>query len=490
MMRSLYSAVSGLNGFQNKMDVLGNNIANVDTTGFKSSSLAFATALSQVTKGASAPSTATNLGGTNAIQIGLGQTFTTAQNMTEGSAESTGVNTDLALQGPGYFVLNNGSQKVYTRAGGFGKDANGTLEDPATGAKVQGYSWSADESTTPVWSGAGYGDINVKPGAVMPGEISFPVAEEVTPALTVSGLTAVSTTAPTYDTGGPGAGAENFTIDGMTRVPAGTTPASGQYSYDPSTGHITFAAGFDPASTTSTAKMHYVAPADASVTTSTPSSTSNPTSIDISTTNPSVVTVDYPPAPGATVYNGATVPLTKYTLTTAATPGDLQYTVTPTLNGRYQITFGTDGTGTATTTAAPTTAKTPISYDFTNAAHTLSSFTIDQTGVITGVYSNGVDTVDHKIAQIAVATFPNDAGLVNIGSNFLSTSNNSGVATVGAAGQNSLPLMASGELEMSNVNLAQEFTEMIVAQRGFEANSRVITVGDSILNTVVNMKTQ
>ncbi|MDR3541358.1 MAG: flagellar hook-basal body complex protein [Desulfosporosinus sp.] len=465
MMRSLYSAVSGLNGFQNKMDVLGNNIANVDTTGFKSSSVVFATTLSQVMKGASAPSTATNLGGTNAVQIGLGQTFTTAQNMTEGSAESTGVNTDLALQGPGYFVLNDGSQKVYTRAGGFGTDSNGILEDPATGAKVQGYSWGADDTTTPTWSGTGYGDINVKLGATLPGEISFPITE-ASPIISVSGLSAASTTAPTYDTGGPGAGAENFTIDGMTSVSAGTTPASGQYSYDPTTGYITFAAGFDP--TTSTAKMHYIAPATAST-----------------TNTATTATVDYAPVSGAVVYLGTTSPLTPYTLTTSATPGNGEYAISN-VNGKSQISFGTyakDGT-------TLTDATQPLSYNFTNQASTLSSFTIDQTGVITGVYSNGVDTVDHKIAQIAVATFPNDAGLVNIGSNFLTTSNNSGAATVGAAGQNSLPLMASGELEMSNVNLAQEFTEMIVAQRGFEANSRVITVGDSLLNTVVNMKTQ
>ena len=479
MMRSLYSGLTGLNGFQTKMDVLGNNIANVDTTGFKSSNVSFATTLSQVTKGASAPSTATNMGGTNSIQIGYGQTFTTAQNMTEGSAQTTGINTDLMLQGPGYFVLNDGAQKVYTRAGSFGTDSNGTLEDPATGAKVQGYSWGADQTTTPVFSGTGYGDINVNPGSVMPGDSKFPVKNEA--AIAVSGLSA--TTAPTYDTGV--IQAENVTVDGMTSVPVGSTPTSGQYSYDPKTGYITFAAGYDP--TTSTASLHYVAPASASATTGTASSTSNPTSIDISTTNPSVVTVDYPPAPGAPVYNGATTPATGYTLTTSATPGDLQYTVTPTANGRYQITFGTDGTS---PTPAATTATLPISYDFTNVAHTLKSFTVDQTGVITGEYSNGADTVSHKIAQIAVATFSNDTGLLNIGNNFNVTSNNSGAATVGAAGLNGQPTMVSGELEMSNVNLAQEFTDMIIAQRGFEANSRVITVGDSLLNTVVNMKTQ
>ena len=471
MMRSLNSALSGLNGFQTKMDVLGNNIANVDTTGFKSSSVAFATTLNQVIKGASAPSTTTNQGGTNAIQIGYGQTFSTVQNMTEGSAETTGVNTDLMLQG---------SQKVYTRAGGFGTDPNGTLEDPATGAKVQGYSWGADDTTTPVWSGTGYGDINVKLGSVMPGDSNLPVATTsvlLNDAPTTGAFTAEAAGPPvvpaTYVDGTGLLGAADVTIGGMTEVPLTTTPSTGQFTFEPSTGTITFATGFVAPSATTTPpgglNLKYVPLANMGTVTAT-----NNTAL-----------VNYAPAPGATVYLDSTAPPVGYKLSTSATPGDLEYTVTPAANGQYQITFGTSGDGTTATSAA-----TPISYDFTNAAHTLSSFTIDQTGVITGVYSNGVDTVSHKIAQIAVATFPNNAGLLNIGGNFNVISNNSGAATVGAAGQNSLPLMTSGELEMSNVNLAQEFTDMIVAQRGFEANSRVITVGDSLLNTVVNMKTQ
>lgn len=473
MMRSLYSAISGLNGFQTKMDVIGNNIANVNTTGFKKSRVTFATALSQETKGASAPSTVTKLGGTNAVQIGLGQTYTIAQNMTEGSAETTGVNTDLKLQGPGYFVMNDGSQTLYTRAGNFGIDANGDLEDPASGAKVQGFSFGTNQSATPVWRGAGYGNINVKTRSVMPGDTMFPVPGET--AIAVSALDTAPVTPSTEYTYDSLVGAENVTIHGMTSVALGTTPAAGQYSFNPITGGVTFAAGFDPTLAALNININYVAPAGGV--------SNNTTVVDV-TAGDNTAIVDYPPAQGAPVYLGT--PPVEYALSSATTLGDLEYTVAPASNSKYQITFGTNGD----TPPTATVAAGPISYDFTNAPHTLSNFTIDQSGVITGVYSNGTDTISQKIAQVAVATVPNDAGMTNIGGNFYTTSNNSGMATVGASGSNGQPMIVSGELEMSNVDLSQEMTDMIIAQRGFQANSRVITIADSLLQELVDLKRQ
>jgi flagellar hook protein FlgE len=487
MMRSLYSAISGLNGFQTMMDVLGNNIANVDTTGFKASRVDFATTLSQVTKGASAPSTAANLGGTNAVQIGLGQTYSTDQLMTQGSAESTGVNTDLMLQGDGFFVMKDGANTVYTRAGGFTTDSNGTLEDPATGAKVQGYTWGANDTTSPNWGSTA--DITIKTGQVLPTDTFYPIPNDTATSIKFDGST--TTTSGTPPTASIAQNLENFTINGLTRVAysSSTTPSSGQFSYDPTTGTVKFASDFTP---NASYVAQYVDPASVGTpgSTVTPNGT-NPTTITYdNTTNPNNPTaiVQYPPTPGATVYMGDGSNCYAYTLSNSDTPDDGQYTIKSLSDGTYQITFGnyTDSTETTQTSSMTPSA---ISYDFTNQAHTLSSFTIDQSGVITGVYSNGTDTVTHKIAQIAVATFPNDAGLQNIGNNFYTTSNNSGIATVGAANQNGAGSIESGELEMSNVNLAQEFTNMIIAQRGFEANSRVITVGDTILSTVVNMKT-
>jgi flagellar hook protein FlgE len=489
MMRALYSAISGLNGFQTKMDVLGNNIANVDTSGFKSSSVVFATALSQALKGASAPSATTNMGGTNAVQIGLGQTYTTAQNMTEGSAQTTGINTNLMLQGPGYFVVHDGTQTAYTRAGDFNTDNNGTLVDPS-GAQVQGYSWGTDDTTTPQWSGTGFGNIsNLQTGAVLPGDTSLPVATATvllndapttgtyTPETPASA--GVAEVPATYVDSTGLLGAADVKIDGMTEVSLGTTPTTGQFTFDPTTGTITFASGFVPPDSTTTPpsglNLSYVTNTSMGLDTITPSAT-----------NANIVTVDYPPAPGAIVYNSVGSGNTQYKLSSADTPGDGEYTVTRLASGKYQITFGTDGTGTGTATSVTA----PICYDFTNAPHTLSSFSIDPSGVITGVYTNGEDTINHKIAQIATATFSNESGLMNVGGNLYTTSSNSGAATVGEAGLNGQPAIESGALEMSNVNLAQEFTDMIIAQRGFQANSRVITVGDSILGELVDLKRQ
>lgn len=460
MMRSLYSAISGLKNHQVKMDVIGNNIANVNTPGYKRSRVSFATELSQTLKGASAPSP--TQGGTNAMQVGLGMRIGSIdQIMTQGSSQSTGKATDMMLQGNGFFVLNNNGQQVYTRAGGFGQDSDGTLIDPATGAKVQGYSWGADDTTPVVWGAAS--EIRFKIGDVLATDSFFPIPEETAVAVSGLGTTADPQVFTTV------LNAENLTIDGMTRVPTGTTPASGQFAYNPATGEVTFAAGYDPTAD-STTNLYYVSAAD---------SGNNTTEIDITTiTTPPTAIVDYPPKPGATVYNGAL----EYTLSTSDTPGDGEYIVEE-VNGKYHIVFG-DNDATGTTTALGT----PISYDFTNKAHTLTDFSIDQSGVITGVYSNGVDAVTHKIAQIAVASFANDAGLMNVGGNFFTTTNNSGMASIGAAGEDGRASIVSNNIEMSNVDLSTEFTDMIVTQRGFQANSRVITVSDTLLEELINLK--
>ncbi|HWQ71482.1 MAG TPA: flagellar hook-basal body complex protein [Desulfitobacteriaceae bacterium] len=464
MMRSLYSAISGLRNHQIKMDVIGNNIANVNTTGFKRSNVSFATALSQTMKGASAPTP--SQGGTNPMQVGLGVMLGSInQIMTPGSTQTTGKATDVLLQGSGFFVLNNNGQQVYTRSGGFGQDSNGALIDPGTGAKVQGYSWGADTTAPAVWSALG--EIRFKPGDVLLTDTFFPIAEE--DAIDVADLD--TTADPTvFDTDVQGA--ENLTIDGMTRVATGTTPATGQYAYDPATGYVTFAAGFDP--TTSTAQIHYINPAGEG---------NNTTTIDVSD---NTAIVDYPPKPGAIVYNDLGGTPTAYTLTDSDTPGDLEYAVELLANGQYKITFGTDGD----TPPNATIATTPISYDFINEPHVLTDYSIDQSGVITGVYSNGEDSVTHKIAQIAVASFANDAGLQNVGGSFYLNTNNSGVARIGAAGEDGRASIVSGALEMSNVDLSQEMTDMITTQRGFQANSRVITVSDTLLQELIDLKRQ
>ena len=145
MLRSLYSAISGLKNHQIKMDVIGNNIANVNTTGFKRSRVTFSTMLSQTMKGAGSPSA--NQGGTNPAQIGLGSMVSSIdQIMTPGSSQSTGKDTDMMIQGKGFFVLQNNGETVYSRAGAFTQDDDGTLTEPGTGAKVMGHMYGMEKS--------------------------------------------------------------------------------------------------------------------------------------------------------------------------------------------------------------------------------------------------------------------------------------------------------------------------------------------------------
>ena len=137
MMRSLFAGVSGLRNHQTRMDVIGNNIANVNTVAYKSSRVTFAEAFAQLLQGASRPPG--DLGGVNPIQIGLGSKIGSIdQNFAQGNLESTGQNTDLAIQGDGLFVLSDGSRNYFTRAGNFQLDANGRMVSPANGFKVQG----------------------------------------------------------------------------------------------------------------------------------------------------------------------------------------------------------------------------------------------------------------------------------------------------------------------------------------------------------------
>lgn len=451
MMRSLYSAISGLKNHQVKMDVIGNNIANVNTTGFKRSRVTFSTMLSQTIKGASSPSP--NQGGTNPMQVGLGALLGSIdQVMTQGSSQSTGKSTDLMLQGPGFFVMNNAGQTVYTRAGGFGQDSEGTLEDPATGAKVQGYAWGADDSIAPVWSGSGYGDIKFDSGDKSPIDAALPVI------LTATTVAAVGWTAgsPSTKTDIALIGAGNASISGLTRVPMGQTPGTNEFAFDPTTGTLTLSALPTVNVIVNNVPATALAGADGILKT---------------------FTVSYPPAPGSTVYVGTGSPYAPYTLgANPSTLGLTEYAVSV-VNGKYQMTFGT----------APLVGA-KIGYDFTNLPHTLNSFSIDQSGVITGVYSNGDNQTTHKIAQIAVAKFANDAGLENVGGSFYMTTNNSGTPDVGSATQDGRASIVPTAVEMSNVDLSQEFTDMIVAQRGFQANSRVITVSDSLLQELIDLK--
>ncbi|MCL1917611.1 MAG: flagellar hook-basal body complex protein [Peptococcaceae bacterium] len=181
MMRSMYSAVTGLRNHQTAMDVIGNNIANVNTIGYKRSRTSFATMLSQTLSGASAPdrlNTPPTFGGTNPIQVGLGMSIASIDRiMNQGASQNTGKATDLMIQDDGFFSVRLGSDIFYTRTGNFDFDRDGNLVEPATGGLVQGFANSAFQGTgvaivPPAW-GASPGPINLSVGMAHPTEAGF-----------------------------------------------------------------------------------------------------------------------------------------------------------------------------------------------------------------------------------------------------------------------------------------------------------------------------
>jgi flagellar hook protein FlgE len=415
MMPSLDSAISGLKGSQTMMDILGNNIANVNTAGFKSSQINFADLLSQTMQGASQAST-TGLGGTNPIQVGQGVSVASVDtDFTTGSMQQTGVDTDLGINGDGLFMLastpTGSGQYSFTRDGDFSFDSNGNLVSNANGMYVQG--WTADAK----------GDITASPGAI--GKITIPltttqVSANATTSMSLSGnLDSESTTpqdvvASVYDSLG-----NQYQVELAFKETA--TPDKWNWTVSSITGPNSFS-GTSSSSGTLTFN----------------------TSGALSGTG--LGTVSFTPLSGATA-EGITLHLSGLT----------QYA--------------------STSTAA---LETQNGYTSGN----LSSYSIDKTGTITGSFSNGIKKA---LAQIALASFPNVNGLQSDGGNDYSETPNSGAYTASTAGTGSLGSLESGSLEASNVDLSQEMSNMIIAQSAFDANSKVITTDDNLLQTLDNM---
>lgn len=414
MLRSLFSGVSGLRGHQQMMDVVGNNIANVNTTGFKSSSVVFQDLLSQVTAGATSPRETS--GGTNPAQVGLGSRVAGINtNFTQGALQVTGRSTDLAIQGDGFFVASAGGQQVYTRAGSFNFDAAGNLTTNE-GAFVQG--WSADPNTGAVNPSGPIGNLTMPPGQLLPptqtGDIKLGNMLSANAQVGDSKSTAITV----YDTQGIASDIKfTWTKTGTNAWSATAADTNGNSLA--ATCNLTF----DPA----TGQVKTQTPANWTVQ---PTPAANwPTPININFGDPN-------------------------------TEADALRE------------FGGQSTAGA------------ISQDGSPAG-TLQSFKVSNDGLVTGVFSNGKS---RAVGQIAMASFNNPGGLEKAGGSNYRMTPNSGVPQIGTAGEGGRGTMAAGSLEMSNVDLSQEFTNLIVAQRGFQANSKVITTSDELLDTLLNLK--
>ena len=489
MMRSLYSGVSGLKNHQTRMDVVGNNISNVNTTGFKSSRVTFSDTLSQTLSGASAPTE--NRGGTNPKQIGLGSATSAIDTLfTDGSVQSTGVNTDLCLSGNGLFIVKDGNLSYYTRNGNFKFDKEGYYVN-SDGLKVQG--WSA---TTP-------GDAINTNG--QPSEICIPAGKTM-----AASATKVATFSKNLDAAEPMIKEMSVTYtDGTTeKVKDGTTES------------VEVGKKFNAAGGTSTGATKTVASITLKMTDGTTTTeTSGAFKLNNSKPKTTIATVydSLGNAHNVTIYmtktevssttgNKWTISLDpagtgKQTITesdgTTTTVDMTDLTLEFDLNGGLKT-----GSGTATltlTNGAGDNQSVHLTFDDVtqyagsstafattdgNAAGTLKSVSIDSSGVITGTYTNGLNVQE---AQVAIAQFNNASGLTKTGNSLYTESNNSGTPNIGTISDLGCTVTPSS-LEMSNVDMASELTDMIVTQRGYQSNSKIITVSDELLETLINMK--
>jgi flagellar hook protein FlgE len=415
MMRALFAGVSGLRNHQTRMDVIGNNIANVNTVGFKGSRVTFKEAFFQMLSGASRSQQ--GLGGLNPMQIGTGVNLGSIDTLfTQGSLETTGQPLDLAIQGTALFVLGDGSRQYYTRAGDFQLDADGRMLSPSSGYVVQGImaDASGDLSGT-----AAIGDIRIQLGQRS--------AAQPTSAITLLG-----------------------NLDDGAAV--GDTHSMGITVYDPAGGSHQLRMLFTK---TGAGAWSWTATLDGT---------------DVPSTTPGTVTFNADGTLASFTYpDGASA----LSLTTA---GGATFDVT--------VDAGTIG-GIDGLAGFANASNAVVSSQDGYQAGDLVNISVDARGVITGYFSNGVT---RSLAQIALATFSNPGGLVHNGDNNYSESANSGSPVIGFAGGTTSSTLTPGTLEASNVDISQEFTDMIIAQRGYQANARVISTADEMLNELVNLR--
>ncbi len=453
MIRSMFTAINALFAHQQYMDVVADNLANVNTTGYKSSYISFTDQFAQTLRTGSAPSD--NTGGVNPIQIGLGSVMgTVSQVFTQGALQSTGRQLDLAIQGDGFYVYDAGGPNVYSRDGNLEMDSQGYLVNASTGFRIQG--WQADSATGLIETG----------GALT--SIRIPVDSSV--ALQTNNVTVVGN------------------LDAQAnRIPPNNPPLAGEVNLGNYT--ITFSA-YDSLGQVQEISLMFVR---------TPEAEGTPLEWEVHWINPPGA-----PDPAIPLYNkaafDAAYPILQ--VQTGENPPGLLDNLT--FNEFGQIAFlsqrvvlenvpGSDGT-TPRDITVDLSGMTMLSASYTAAASSqdglagggLSGFVIsDIDGVIYGVYSNGAQ---RAIGQIGLATFNNPSGLLRNGNNTYTVGLNSGLPRVGPAGSGDRGTIASGYVEGSNVDMSREFTGMILAQRGFQASSRIINTSDEMLQELVNLK--
>lgn len=548
MLRSMYSAVSGLKTHQTRMDVIGNNIANVNTVAFKSSSVTFSDILYQTTSNASGANATTGTGGVNAKQIGLGTTAaaTKVSITSAGASETTGNPFDIRLtdkNSTNFFIVNNGSENVFTRSGSFYVDGSGNLCMSSTGYTVMG--WQVDETTGEIRKDT------VSALRIMQ-EKNLTSAPEATTQATIAGVLDENDTDVKNDAGRvmnlnfydnlgyqytakfaiKSTGTDGkYTVEltsvldsNNQNITAKLTKQQmsqlfGNYQADATLGQYGLAKGvkFDAANNQyeKDGKKYQKSAKDPTVfeevnnTTNTVSITeifsgitttmakdikdqASQTKVEFDTTTGHATVkgektsydLVFDTSTGKFVSIGGDTPSTMLNMSVLSS-GLLNN------NGNFQnisvdfsqcLNYEHGGKSTIGADAGATDGTTGKGRKL----GAMTGIFIDTSGRIYGTYDNGNTEL---LGQIAVAQFSNASGLEKVGESCYRTTLNSGEfdgigVEISADGSS----MTTGELEMSNVDLSSEFTSMITTQRGFQANSRVITTSDTLLEELVNLK--
>ena len=643
MMSALFAGVSGLRNHMVRMNLVGDNIANINTVGFKTARVTFREALVQTLRGAGRP--VGNQGGTNPVQLGLGMSVASVDNLfAQGGLTTTGVLTDLAIQGAGYFILSDGVGEYYTRAGAFGLDANSNMVNTSNGMYVQGKMANSD-GTIPAT--AALGNINLPFGQQDPARAteSIQLANNLNATATDSTATLVSNGSTNIDavTGmalnGAGGRHEllitgnqptnsvftgtnashvtltlsdtlsslgvnqagidaglNISVDGGVPVPvAGLTVNStvadlisaintvqgvtaslvgGQvrltrdYAGEGANYYVTASSGAVAGNTSITRRIFSDAAADSvsansglantfvvtDMFTPTGETALAPVTLGVekNATTGLVTGITGLGGGGVTIISSSKLAAGTAVIDTTSTQHATSITVFDSQGGKHtvvftftkrltpntwkwnvstagnevlrsgwkgQVTFTNDGALGSFTFADSSNSLivdpnngsammniklfpgtggehdglTGFSAPFTAIAKNqdgygmgmLDKISIDEQGTITGIFTNGIS---RTLAQVLLADFNNQGGLLKSGDTLFLASANSGDPVKGVAGATINASISSGALESSNVDLAQEFTDVIIAQRGFQANARVISTSDQMLNELVNLK--
>ena len=436
--RSMLAAVSGIEANQTWIDSIGNNIANADTVGYKNSEVQFQDLLSEQLAGASGP-TATS-GGINPVAVGSGVRVAASQvDLQEGSLQTTGNPTDVAISGSGYLVVDNAGQQLFTRDGSLTVDANGDLTTQS-GGLIQG------------WQANGSGVVSTNAPLT---SIKIPTGETI--GATPTSQMTLGGNLPAWSGTGTPPSAQTTTLDAYDSL-GNTVPVT--VTFTPVVG----------SGNTWTMSATVPNPGGSGTTTIDSGTT-------VSFTNGLVSGVTSGGAGGGTV--------------TATTGGGYQVSLTPTWPAGYEFPAGSTLSFEVPPPSSPSgltqyAASSTVAVSSQNGypSGTLQSFSIGNDGTITGSFSSGATLA---LGQIALSNFTNPGGLADQGGGLYATSPNSGQALIGTPGSGGRGSLLGGQLEQSNVNLGTELTELITAQEAYTANTKTLTTSSAVVQALENV---